>query len=150
MNLSEALKQLNNGKDVRRKTWGKDYYIYIIDGQFHDSEGKILDNDDLWENYFVQDFVEDMENVDAYEIYCKDGEIISNMERQYLMNVIEPFKKQVVSIVKVEDIKGVKAHIEISVMGSCDSVRLYSFYKNTYYTGMEGGREYSKEELGLC
>ena len=75
-------------------------------------------------------------------------DILSDKEREYLSAVIKPFRDEVEFIMKnyVDDIK--KEYIEIAIKDEVSILFPY-FKKSTMYAGMEEGREYTLEELGL-
>ena len=74
--------------------------------------------------------------------------ILSDKEKEYLSAVIKPFRDEVEFIMKnyVDDIK--KEYIEIAIKDEVSILFPY-FKKSTMYAGMEEGREYTLEELGL-
>lgn len=78
--------------------------------------------------------------------------ILNDTEKEYLGNIIKPFRDRVISIRKIED-PGEECLI-IQVEHFKDkSIReifmLPSFEKKTMYQGMELGKRYTLEELGL-
>lgn len=75
-------------------------------------------------------------------------QILDDAERRYLSAVIRPFKDRVGSICKTFYTSEYQ-HIYI-VLRDCDyNMYLPIFKKGTMYKGMEFGRSYSLEELGL-
>ena len=79
--------------------------------------------------------------------FIVEKEILDDVEKEYLSAVIRPFKNKVDGIVKTGGYYD-KEFISIVLKGEADSSFPY-FKKNTMYKGMEIGREYSLEELGL-
>lgn len=84
-------------------------------------------------------------------------DILDKQEKEYLRNVIKPFRYRVKSISKQNDINGYE-YISIGVSypinksNGCfdtDHVFLPLFKRGTMYNNMEVGREYTLEELGL-
>ena len=79
--------------------------------------------------------------------------ILDEVEKKYLRAVIRPFKNKkevVITIIKV-DMRGVE-NLEINIKRDYDfETTLYfpPFEKDTMYKGMELGKEYILEELGL-
>lgn len=72
--------------------------------------------------------------------------ILDDVEREYLKNVIKPFKNKVNGIRKGSSGGGEFIHIGIiDEMG----IFLPNFKKNTMYKGMEAGKEYTLKELSL-
>lgn len=73
--------------------------------------------------------------------------ILTEKENAYLSVVIKPFREKVEYIQKCFDL-GSKAYIYIHVK-KCGSMIFPTFRKGTMYKGMEEGRKYTLEELGL-
>lgn len=73
--------------------------------------------------------------------------ILDDVEREYLSEVIRPFRKKVRYISK----KGIcsKEFILIEVEENC-SIALPSFKAGSMYKGMEPEKQYNLKELGLC
>ena len=77
------------------------------------------------------------------------GEILDEVEKEYLRVVIKPFRKKVVGIKKIESIIcHYKECISISVLNE-NNIYLPYFKKDTMYKGMEERKFYTIEELGL-
>ena len=97
-------------------------------------------NDSLYYYFFT---VHDLEEV-------KD--ILDLEEKEYLSNVIKPFKHKVKGIRKSEicDNKDnqIKEYIEIHIENDYP-INLPNFKKNTIYKNMEIDKAYTLEELGL-
>lgn len=74
-------------------------------------------------------------------------QILTEKENAYLSAVIKPFREKVEYIQKCFDL-GSKAYIYIHVK-KCGSMIFPTFRKGTMYKGMEEGRKYTLEELGL-
>ena len=78
--------------------------------------------------------------------------ILNDVEKEYLGNIIKPFKDRVIWIGKSVYIPG--EYIEIYLRHYDDGCSSYSiilpyFKKGTMYNGMELDKEYTLEELGL-
>lgn len=73
--------------------------------------------------------------------------ILTEKEKTYLSAVINPFRERVKYIQKCFDL-GSEAYIYIYVK-KCGSMIFPTFRKGTMYKGMEEGRKYTLEELGL-
>lgn len=73
---------------------------------------------------------------------CK---ILDDAEKRYLKGVIRPFRNEVLSIRKLSF---VSEQIVIQ-MKSYIEIKLPCFEKGTMYCGMEEGKKYTVEELGL-
>ena len=81
--------------------------------------------------------------------------ILDDNEKEYLIGVIKPFRNQVFNICKhnITCYEYMYEQINIKVKDGIDNgyttISLPIFKKDTMYKGMEGGKEYSLEELGL-
>lgn len=78
--------------------------------------------------------------------------ILNDDEKEYLGNIIKPFRDRVISIRKIED-PGEECliiyveHFKDKSIG--ETFMLPSFEMKTMYKGMELGKRYTLEELGL-
>lgn len=77
---------------------------------------------------------------------CKEP-ILTDSEREYLSAVIKPFRKNVMDVVKTQ-YSGGKQSIRIRICVG-DYVELPLFNNNTMYKGIDVGKYYTPEELGL-
>ena len=91
------------------------------------------------------------------ELEINTLDILDEKEKQYLQNVIKPFRDRVKSIAKQNYTNGYD-YISISVsypINDCfdcfgtDSLFLPVFKSGTMYNNMKVGRKYTLEELGL-
>lgn len=95
-------------------------------------------NNDLLYSYFFS--VHDLEEV-------KD--ILDSKEREYLSNVIKPFRDRVINIKKFENYRDrQKEYITIYIKNDFE-INLPNFEKNTMYQNMELDERYTLEELEL-
>lgn len=74
--------------------------------------------------------------------------ILDDVEKAYLSAVIKPFRKRIKYIEKI-DHSNVKNDQYLCIALANDRCMLPNFKKGTMYKGMEEGREYTLEELGL-
>lgn len=134
------------GQRVKIKVTGKQGKILDIAGDVDiDSYGssKInyyvsFENNGLFRRMFFT--VHDLEEV-------KD--ILDKEEKEYLSNVIKPFKNKVESIKKLEyEGNRQKEFIMISIENDYP-INLPNFKQNTMYKNMGINKEYTLEELGL-
>lgn len=136
MTILEAVKELTEGKKIRRNDWEKDYYITLIDNQVVSQSG--------WSSgLYIEDF-----SADCWEEYKED--ILDEEEKKYLGNIVKPYRDRVRFIVKTES-TGYE-RIIICLLGLTQYntyIVLPYFYKNTMYKGMEVEKDYTLEELGL-
>ncbi len=109
---------------------------------------------------FWSDYHQDWFNLSKLEQlligYCEiiklPKPILDAKEKEYLSAVIRPFKKHIVNIRKIE-YYGYE-FIEILIYDtsegpSCETISFPYFKKNSMYKGMQVGKEYTLEELGL-
>lgn len=81
--------------------------------------------------------------------------ILDDIEKEYLSNVIKPFKKRISSITKVKDVafgsvSNVHYYIDIQLDDGDDFCFLPSFKPSArMYKGMEVNRKYTLKELNL-
>ena len=78
--------------------------------------------------------------------YIVEKEILDEEEKEYLSNVIRPFRDKVKYIVKETFIN--EEFINITIKND-SSLCFPCFEKETMYKGMEEDKEYTLEELGL-
>lgn len=90
------------------------------------------------------------------ELEIKAPDILDKQEKQYLRNVIKPFKGIVKNISKQKIYSKYEyisicfsVPLDISYYCSTNYIYLPYFIKGTMYKNMEVGREYTLEELGL-
>lgn len=82
---------------------------------------------------------------DNIEWLLSECQILDDAEKRYLKGVIRPFRNEVLSIRKLSF---VSEQIVIQ-MKSYIEIKLPCFEKGTMYQGMEDGKKYTVEELGL-
>lgn len=85
------------------------------------------------------------------EQYCKE-QILDDIEKEYLENVLRPLKVKDIEITKIEYINNT-AFISISyrniLNNELDTINLPTFEKNNMYKNMELDRGYNLKELEL-
>lgn len=81
------------------------------------------------------------------EEYVPD--ILTDKEKAYLSAVIKPFREDVKCIMKFKRYPVEKEFIRICMKDNYDNCTLPDFEKGTMYKGMERGKEYTLEDLGL-
>lgn len=82
-----------------------------------------------------------------YEIVFEREEILDEVEKKYLANVIKPFRHKIKSIMKRSEY-GSLCYIKICIKNG-DAAYFPCFKENSMYKGMEPNREYTLKELGL-
>ena len=75
-------------------------------------------------------------------------EILTDKEEAYLSAVIKPFREEVESIKKI-DIEKDEQQLQLQIPNGLVIMDFPLFKKGAMYRGMEEGREYTLEELGL-
>ena len=75
-------------------------------------------------------------------------QILDEVERKYLSDVIRPFRKKVKHIAIWDTCNGSKQFVHIKLYDE-DCINLPNFKPNAMYKGMELHKEYTPEELGL-
>lgn len=90
---------------------------------------------------------------DNIEWLCSEYKepILDEAEKEYLSAVIEPFRKSVISIKKLEATYGweiISFYSQNSQSCGCITI-LPPFESGTRFKGMKAGKEYTLEELGL-
>lgn len=82
----------------------------------------------------------------------KIEEILDKKEKEYLSNVIKPFKKRIKSIYKSLSLNGCE-YIEINIESfntfDTESISLPDFKKGTMYKNMEINKNYTLKDLNL-
>lgn len=78
--------------------------------------------------------------------YIVEKEILDDVEKEYLLNIIKPFKDKVEYICKNSGLPG--EYISIN-MAKDSSIILPYFKENTMYKGMKLYKKYTLKELGL-
>lgn len=100
-----------------------------------------VNNKDIYSDKFLDRIIE--VKVDA---------VLDEVENEYLTNIIKPFKKQVVEIVKFRDLYIRKDHIVIYYLdeiGTQKRITLPDFTCESMYKSMEPDKPYKLKELGL-
>ena len=141
MNFFDAMKELEKGNKVRNTKWKDAIYLYEDNEDICFSDAcvvKYLDNRDL--------------NYGTWELYKEP--ILTKEEKEYLSNVIKPFKNKVSYIVKDKIIVGPRnaVFIQICVKSSIsmyEYISLPTFISDCMYNNMQLGYRYSLKEVGL-
>lgn len=77
-----------------------------------------------------------------------EKEILDKVEKEYLQNIVKPFKNKVEHIVKMKRSEKDRAFISILIVNDY-AITFPDFDSNAMYKGMELNRMYTIEELGL-
>ena len=85
-----------------------------------------------------------------YEIvFERKEEILDKTEKEYLANVIRPFRHEIKTIEKTTKIGDSSLCYLKILLKNNDMANLPDFKKNSMYEGMEVNKEYTLKELGL-
>ena len=84
-----------------------------------------------------------------YEVIKLPKSILAEEERNYLSQVIKPFREKILHISKLSSKDGESICIDICYDWEEDSIMLPKFAAGTLYKGMEIGKEYLVKDLGL-
>lgn len=113
---------------------------------------------DLSSGQSIKDYEKDncfiITKVERPQTIYEFKEILDEKEKEYLSNLIEPFKKIVIRIEKIKTLYGNSEFINIVLYNSIsynkeESIQLPYFKKGTMYKGMKLGKKYTLKELGL-
>lgn len=131
---------------------------------FENGEVLVKDDKDIFENSgYVRNILEldnfksrilgkiiKIEEPEYQTVYESKPEILDEVEKRYLRNVIRPFRDRVKTISKFV-YSGGNASIDISIDDNNTGwlIELLPFPKNEMYKGMEDNKKYTIEELGL-
>ena len=145
MNLIEALKALDEGDKIRRKTWTAIEYIQL------DKDRKLVDHLGQEMSFLC---TSDDVGTDCWEVIEKPP--LTDQEREYLKAVIKPFRDRVHCICKQDDSEDNNQYIFIAVKkygeGNEDiseHINFPYFERGTIYVNMKVNKNYTVEELGL-
>lgn len=127
---------------------------------------KIVSGDKLYGNDLftsLRYYPEDLKDVDGEEkndivkverpvkyetVFERKEEILDEVEKRYLTEVIRPFRKRIQFIQKKKEITEINPYIRI-VCEDNDKLVFPYITDNSMYKGMESNRKYTLEELGL-
>ena len=131
-----------------------DRVTYTLDSDIEDTHILYVDG---YDGESIKSFEKDnskvlkVERQVKYETIYEYKEILDKEEKEYLKNVIKPFRNKVEFIRKMRYYSNAhryyKDYIQISLPE--ELVEMPSFEQNAMYKGMEVERKYTLEELGL-
>lgn len=141
MNFFEAMKELEKGNKVRKADWKDAIYLYKENNEIRFSSTSIAN--------FLN--IRDL-NYGTWELYKEP--ILTEEEKEYLSNVIKPFKNRVYYIIKYKNLCVLnEEYIQICVRSYNneldEDINLPLFVKGSMYKNMEEERRYSLRALGL-
>lgn len=124
------------------------------------SKGFLVDNfgaisltyftEDLKDVYGEEEYdIVKVERPVKYEtVFEREEEILDEIEKRYLTEVIRPFRKRIQFIQKKKEIKEINPYIRI-VCEDNDKLVFPYITDNSMYKGMEVNKKYTLKELGL-
>ena len=140
MTFLEAMQALKEGKKVRNANWKKNVYLYEDNKEIRFGGtyiAKYLDDKDL--------------NYGPWELYKEL--ILNEKEKEYLSNVIKPFKNRVCYIIKYTKLCDPKEeYIQICVKSDNnlnEYISLPTFTRGSMYKKMKINCAYTIEDLDL-
>lgn len=119
-----------NIKTIQHNPKGTRWYEIAVNGKVVDKIVSKLEPADLFRKWLDSEHKE---------------QILDDAEKRYLSAVIKPFRDKVEYIKKIDCACEEYIHIQLNR----DWIILPHFRTGTMYKGMEVGREYTVEELGL-
>lgn len=140
MNFFDAMKELEKGNKVRNANWLDTIFLYK-------ENNKIYFSDICLEKYLSPMDL----NYGVWELYKEP--ILDKTEKEYLSNVIKPFKNNVLYIIKLKGLYDNIEYIQIGVktdnVKRTEYINLPFFIGGSMYNNMKLNHEYSLKELGL-
>lgn len=140
MTFLEALEEAKKGKKVRHDLWSSEIYLVIENGNIKmcNTQYNCLTKGDYTSNY--------------WEIYKE--KILTDEEKEYISNVIKPFKNRVCYIIKYTNLCALnEEYIQICVKSYNneldEDINLPIFVEGSMYKNMKKVHRYSLKELDL-
>lgn len=128
--------------------------MYFIDfKQVEDTffDGNVIalySNRDNRAYYYTKEMIAEVKRPTKYEtIYKRKNPILDEKEKEYLGNLIRPFRDRIILISKRENERG--QYIIINILARGEDIYLPYFKKNTMYKNMKIYKDYTLKELGL-
>lgn len=141
MNFFDAMKELEKGNKVRNTKWKDAIYLY------EDNEDICFSDACCVKNLDITDL-----NYGTWELYKEL--ILTKEEKEYLSNVIKPFKNRVRYIIKYTNLSGLnEEYIQICVKSYDneldEDINLPLFVEGSMYKNMKKVHRYTLKELGI-
>lgn len=140
MTFLEALEEAKKGKKVRHDLWSSEIYLVIKNGNIKmcNTQYNCLTKDDYTSN--------------SWEIYKE--KILTDEEKEFLSNIIKPFKNRVCYIIKYKTLfSDNDEYIQIRVKSYnaklYEHISLPIFVKGSMYKNMKVDYKYIVEDLDL-
>lgn len=135
----------NNGYRVTNEKMKK---AEVVNINKYVMEMKILEHsskEEIGETYTVSNHKLN-EKFKLYEtVFERKEEILDEVEKKYLGNVVRPFREEVCSIKKMKSAE----QYRIKIVTRNGNIILPHFQKNEMYVNMQEEKDYKLEELGL-
>lgn len=145
MNFEEAFKELLKGRKIRREDWKSDIYVWL------DEDRVLKDNNNKLTSIIFN--CDSLIN-DNFEIYKEP--VLKRKEKEYLENFLRPFTKRYDKIkITKNNVGSGRFYIGINFFAFKDGeptnyTNLPYFDKDDHiYEGMDEGKHYTPDELGL-
>ena len=139
---------LNRGPWTYHYNINDDSRIYIGWDYGHLEDYSRYNNDTDTKKWTVKEIREDVKKVIDYLSIFKTKSLLTSKEKEYLENLLRPFKEVVDYIVKERDDYNIKEFIVIRICNG-EYITLPYFKFNEYYKNLESEKEYTLEELEL-
>ena len=141
MNFFEAMRELEKGKKVRNTTWQDAIYLY------EDNEDICFSDACVVKNLDIADL-----NYGTWELYKEP--ILTKEEKEYLSNVIKPFKNRVGYIIKYTNLCALnEEYIQICVKSYDneldEDINLPIFVEGSMYKNMKKVHRYSLDRKSV-
>lgn len=151
LTLEEAIEALKQGKKIKTKGDKTPFYLDKTGRFCYDSKEDGLHYVDF---SGLCNCISDFEKIlNGKHFLLVEEDILDKEEREYLGNIVRPFKGKRKSIrLEKKTICGRLSHILIYVPKEdedADIIEFPAFNSDNMYRGMESNRQYSLEELGL-
>lgn len=124
------------------------------------SENGLMSWSGYWQSWVSSDIIEELLTGES-ELVKLPKSILDDVEKEYLGNIIKPFRNRILYIAKSETVKtydnpNPKIYECIYIMYKDSTKKRNPYYmgfphfeKGTMYKGMELNKEYTLDELGL-
>lgn len=137
MTFLEALGEAKKGKKIRHNLWSPEMYLVIENGNIKMCNTQITY---LTKGYYTSNY---------WEIYKE--KILTDEEKEFLSNVIKPFKNRVCYIIKHKAYNEEYIQIRVKSYNAklYEHISLPIFVKGSMYKNMKEHYKYTVEELDL-
>lgn len=129
---------------------GEEFKVYKFKNNYKLTEGGLMFYDVNMECWRASIYLEELLTGEMH-LTKLPKPILDDKEKEYLSNVIRPFRDQVIAIAKRSANYGefIDIMIDEGEIGDCGNIYLPYFKPGKMYKGMKVNREYTLEQLGL-